>query len=327
MQRGGTTPRSAGRTSRVELMQDYVSAQTYALRSAGNSRFGYAWSPKNLAADPDAGLQRADRRGARPARRGDRRLQRHAGGCVRRDLVRRRASTALGDGRVAHVRDVEAVTDRVHLPRADGSPGAPSAPLTVELQTSAGTAYAAGVPVTVELSSSSPTAELSTGPGGPWSSTLALPIASGASSATLLRPRRRPSAQPRSRPPLPARHRPPRRSRLRRRRPVLRFRRLPPAAARPRPTSSSRRARHRRAGRRRHDHLRRRRPEPRRAGRARVPRRPAPVAGRASPAARPIAGRAARVRRRSAATSTSSRATSSRPSGSTPSSASRGRSP
>ncbi len=36
----------------AELMQDYVSAQVYAARSAGNSRFGFAWSPRNLAGMP-----------------------------------------------------------------------------------------------------------------------------------------------------------------------------------------------------------------------------------------------------------------------------------
>ena len=36
----------------AELMQDYVSAQTYALRAAGAGRFGYVWSPKNLAGVP-----------------------------------------------------------------------------------------------------------------------------------------------------------------------------------------------------------------------------------------------------------------------------------
>jgi len=36
----------------VELMQDYVSAQTYAMRSAGTGRFGFAWSPRNLAGMP-----------------------------------------------------------------------------------------------------------------------------------------------------------------------------------------------------------------------------------------------------------------------------------
>ena len=35
-------------------MQDYVSAQTYAMRSAGNGRFGFAWSPRNLAGMPSA---------------------------------------------------------------------------------------------------------------------------------------------------------------------------------------------------------------------------------------------------------------------------------
>ena len=33
----------------VDLMQDFVSAQVYAARSAGNGRFGFAWQPKNLA--------------------------------------------------------------------------------------------------------------------------------------------------------------------------------------------------------------------------------------------------------------------------------------
>ena len=42
----------------VELMQDYVSAQTYAMRSAGNSRFGFAWSPRNLAGAPSANSTR-----------------------------------------------------------------------------------------------------------------------------------------------------------------------------------------------------------------------------------------------------------------------------
>ena len=38
----------------VDLMQDYVSAQTRAMRSAGNSRFGFPWSPRNLAGMPAA---------------------------------------------------------------------------------------------------------------------------------------------------------------------------------------------------------------------------------------------------------------------------------
>jgi hypothetical protein len=36
----------------VDLMQDYVSAQVYAARFAGNSRFGFPWQPVNLAGLP-----------------------------------------------------------------------------------------------------------------------------------------------------------------------------------------------------------------------------------------------------------------------------------
>ena len=64
------------------------------------------------------------------------------------------------------------------------APGAVSTPLTVELQTNAGTAYTAGVPVDVSLSSSSPTGQLSTSPDGPWATTLTTPIASGAATAS-----------------------------------------------------------------------------------------------------------------------------------------------
>ena len=168
----------------VELMQDYVSAQTYAMRSAGNSRFGYAWSPKNLAGIPTSDFNaQADavliRLAAAIADSGDVPEAACGASWCTASLA---GATATAAWRT--FQSLEAVADRVHLPEQTVSPGAPSAPLTVALQTSAGTAYTAGVPVTVTLSSSSPTAELSTGPGGPWSSTLALPIASGASSAT-----------------------------------------------------------------------------------------------------------------------------------------------
>ena len=69
-------------------------------------------------------------------------------------------------------------------PEQTVAPGAVSTPLTVELQTNAGTAYTAGVPVDVSLSSSSPTGELSTSPDGPWATTLTTPIASGAATAS-----------------------------------------------------------------------------------------------------------------------------------------------
>ena len=164
----------------IELMQDYVSAQTYALRSAGNSRFGYAWSPKipagSSTADSDALLVRlaaaiADSAGTPDAACG-------ASWC-NRDLDGATATTAwrtFGAWKPSRL--------AFSTPEQALAPGAASAPLTVELQTSIGTAYTAGVPVTVELSSSSPTGEVSTSPGGPWTATLATPIASGASAAS-----------------------------------------------------------------------------------------------------------------------------------------------
>ena len=168
----------------VELMQDYVSAQTYAMRSAGNSRFGYAWSPRNLAGIPtddfntqtDAVLVRlaaaiADSGEVSEAACG-------ASWCTA-SLAGATATAAwstFGTWKPSRL----AFTS----PEQTVSPAAQSAPLTVELQTSAGTAYTAGIPVPVALSSSSATTELSTGPDGPWLSTLALPIVSGASSAS-----------------------------------------------------------------------------------------------------------------------------------------------
>jgi hypothetical protein len=38
----------------VDLMQDFVSAQVYAARSAGNARFGFSWQPNNLNGIPSA---------------------------------------------------------------------------------------------------------------------------------------------------------------------------------------------------------------------------------------------------------------------------------
>ena len=52
----------------VELMQDYVSAQTYAMRSAGNSRFGFAWSPMQRSV-PRARPRRMQQGPARAAER------------------------------------------------------------------------------------------------------------------------------------------------------------------------------------------------------------------------------------------------------------------
>ena len=168
----------------VELMRDYVSAETYALRAAGTGRFGYAWSPKNLAGIPDASFNAetdsllirlaatiADSGDSPEAACGASWCTGNLDGAVATSAWRTFAGWK--PSRLAIVSPEQTI-----------SPGAVSAPLTVELQTSAGTAYTAGVPVTVELASSSPTAQLASSPGGPWTTTLVLPIASGTSTAT-----------------------------------------------------------------------------------------------------------------------------------------------
>ncbi len=168
----------------VELMQDYVSAQTYATRSAANSRFGFAWSPRNLAelpagdfnAQTDALLVRlaaaiADSAQSPEAACG-------ATWC-----------TASLDGAAATTAWRTFSTWKPSALAFTTSPqtvsaGSPSAPMTVELRTSSGTSYTAGIAVPVELSSSSPTAQLSTTSSGPWTATLATSIASGQSTTS-----------------------------------------------------------------------------------------------------------------------------------------------
>ena len=162
-----------------ELMQDYVSAQTDALRSAGTGRFGYAWSPRNLTGAADFNAQTDAllvRLAAAIADSGDTPEAACGVSWCSGNLDGAFATTAWRTfgawkpSRLAFTSPEQAV-----------APGAVSAPLTVELQTSTGTAYTAGVPVTVELTASSPTAELSASATGPWTPTLAVPIASGSS--------------------------------------------------------------------------------------------------------------------------------------------------
>jgi hypothetical protein len=163
----------------VELMQDYVSAQTYATRSAGNSRFGFAWSPRNLSGIPTQEFNaQTDALLVRLAAAIADSSESPEGACS--------ATWCVGnlDGAVATTAwrtfgawkpSVLAFTTAPQTL----SPGLPSAPVTVELRTSAGTPYNAGLPVPVELRSSSPTAEFSLGQGGPWTTTLTTSIASG----------------------------------------------------------------------------------------------------------------------------------------------------
>ena len=168
----------------VELMQDYVSAQTYATRFAGNSRFGFAWSPRNLAGMPtadfaaqtDALLVRlattiADSADAPEAACG-------SSWCT--GTLDGAAATTAWQTFATWNPSVLAFT----TPTQTLSPGVPSAPVTVELRTSAGTPYGTGLPLPMELRSSSPTGELSLDPAGPWTPTLTASIVSGQSATS-----------------------------------------------------------------------------------------------------------------------------------------------
>ena len=104
-------------------MQDYVSAQAYALRAAGTGRFGYAWSPKNLAGVPTGDFNAQTdallvRLAAAIADSGD-----TAGSRLRRELVHRQPRRGDGDNGLAYLRRLEAVPARVHLTGADGGAG------------------------------------------------------------------------------------------------------------------------------------------------------------------------------------------------------------
>ena len=167
----------------VELMADYASAQTYAMRSAGTGRFGYAWAPKNLAAIPAADFNAQTdallvRLAAAIADSGDT-PEAACGASWCTGSLGGAAATPAWSTFGAWKSSRLAFTS----PEQTVAPGAVSSPLTVELQTSTGTAYTAGVPVDVALSSS-PTGELSTSPDGPWAKTLTAPIASGATAAS-----------------------------------------------------------------------------------------------------------------------------------------------
>ena len=165
-------------------MQDYVSAQTYATRSAGNSRFGFAWSPRNLAGIPTSEFNAQT----------DALLVRLAAAIAdSADTPEAACATTwcVGniDGAVTTTawRTFAAWKPSVltfTTPPQTLSPGVPSAPVTVELRTHAGTPYTAGLPVPVELRSSSPTAEFSLSQGGPWTATLSTSILSGQSATS-----------------------------------------------------------------------------------------------------------------------------------------------
>jgi hypothetical protein len=155
------------------------------MRAAGNSRFGFPWSPRNLAdmppgdfnAQTDALLVRLAAAIADSAQAPD-------AACS----VAWCSGTLDGASATTAWRTFGAWKPSFlafTTPAQTLSPGVPSAPLTVELRTSNGTPYTAGLSVPMQLSSSSPTSEFSTTGSGPWTVTLATSIASGQSATSV----------------------------------------------------------------------------------------------------------------------------------------------
>jgi hypothetical protein len=171
-------------------MQDFVSAQTYALRSFDvaqgltEDRFGFAWAPRmadNSAWTPDFNAQSAQLidRLAAAIHDSD---QAPGGACGTAWC------SATVDG-AAFVETWKTFTTWSQpalgftTPAVPLAAGTPSAPLTVQLQT-AGVAENAATPLTITLSSSSAAGTFSVGADGPWTSTLDLSVAAGSSSAS-----------------------------------------------------------------------------------------------------------------------------------------------
>jgi hypothetical protein len=165
-----------------DQMQDYVSAQTYAARSAG-THFGFAWTPKRP--DTETITQFSIESGAVADRLA---AAIHDSAEAPTAACGAEWCTSAVDGAWFNEswRDFASWSTQTF---AFGSApvsslaGTVSGPLTVSLQL-AGVIRADVKPVTVTLSSSSAGAAFATAPDGSWSSTLAVDIPTGSTDAT-----------------------------------------------------------------------------------------------------------------------------------------------
>ena len=164
----------------VEQMEDYVSAQTYAARSAG-THFGFAWSPKRP--DTETATQFAAESGA---------LVDRLAAAIHDSAETPEAACV---GWCSSVLDGAWFNESWHdfdswttpsLAFADAPvsavAGAVSGPLSVGLQL-VGVTRSDIAPVTVTLGTSSPGGTFATTPDGPWTSTLDVTIPAGSINA------------------------------------------------------------------------------------------------------------------------------------------------
>jgi hypothetical protein len=180
-----------------ELMQQYVSAQTYALRHAGTGsldRFGFAWSPKNLNALPSGeftaqtgvildrlaaaihdSAEALDATDPGVEACGPLGQNTWCGGDVQGSWFNDgwKSLAVWSPSRLAFTSAPQALVA-----------GLTSQPITVEYQTSTGIALAAGVPLTVEVASSSPGGTFAATTDGPWLPSLTLSVASGSAATS-----------------------------------------------------------------------------------------------------------------------------------------------
>jgi hypothetical protein len=163
-----------------ELMQSYVSSQVAALRASDGSRFGFAWAPKNLNllatadfnAQTDAILTRLAAAIA------------DADACAPSTCAGDLAGATFNNGWRTFATWKPSVLSFSTAPQTVTAGGASNA-LSVEQRTNTGVAYTAGLPVSVTFASTSPGGSFSTSATGPWTPTLSVPIASGASTTSV----------------------------------------------------------------------------------------------------------------------------------------------
>jgi hypothetical protein len=165
----------------TEVMQDYVSAQTYAMRSAG-TRLGFAWTPKRP--DGISSTQFAAESGAL--------LDRLATAIHDSASAPEAACAAICTASLAGASFNEGWSDfatwlpaelDIVSPAVTAVAGSSAGPLTVRLRL-AGIARPDTQPVSVTLTSSSPAGAFATSADGPWTSTLTLQIPVGSTDAS-----------------------------------------------------------------------------------------------------------------------------------------------
>jgi hypothetical protein len=163
-----------------DLMADYVSAQVDALRTAG-PRFGFAWAPRNATGMPAADFT------AQTAAILDRLAAAIADGasaCAPPACTGVLSGASFNPGWQTFAQWKPSVLAFSSPPQTLVA-GAASQPLTLELRTNTGLPLTAGVPLAVTVATSSAGGGFAASAAGPWTSTLALTLPSGASSATV----------------------------------------------------------------------------------------------------------------------------------------------